>query len=76
MTRSTPLNSAAGQFLPSELDDLIFGFAGNDTLEGLGGGDTLIGGKGKDITDGRCWVRIFSTSTRPNESRERRRSAT
>jgi Ca2+-binding RTX toxin-like protein len=53
------LNSAAGQFLPSELDDLIFGFAGNDTLEGLGGGDTLIGGKGKDSLTGDLGADIF-----------------
>ena len=53
------LNSAAGQFLPSELGDQIFGFAGNDTLEGLGGGDTLIGGKGKDLLTGDLGADIF-----------------
>jgi Ca2+-binding RTX toxin-like protein len=53
------LSSAPGQLLPSDLGDLLFGFAGNDTLEGLGGGDTLTGGKGKDSLTGDLGADIF-----------------
>jgi Ca2+-binding RTX toxin-like protein len=53
------LNSAAGQFLPSDLGDQIFGFAGSDTIAGLAGGDKLTGGTGKDLLIGGADADIF-----------------
>ena len=53
------LSSAAGQFLPSDLGDQIFGFAGSDTIAGLAGGDTLTGGSGKDLLIGGADADIF-----------------
>jgi serralysin len=40
----------------NELDNLIFGGAGNDTIRALGGNDTLNGGDGADHLDGGAGV--------------------
>jgi Ca2+-binding RTX toxin-like protein len=45
-------NAPAGELLPSELGDTIFGLAGNDTISGLDGDDILTGGRDKDILSG------------------------
>jgi Ca2+-binding RTX toxin-like protein len=45
-------HAPAGQLLPGELGDLVFGLGGNDVLAGLGGNDTLDGGDGTDRLDG------------------------
>ncbi|MBD2690538.1 calcium-binding protein [Anabaena catenula] len=41
-----------GDYNSSNPDDVIVGFAGNDTLQGLTGDDVLFGDDGKDILDG------------------------
>ena len=62
-------NSAAGQLLPSDLGDLIFGLAGNDTIVGLAGDDILVGGAGKDILTGDAGTDKFDFN-KANESRK------
>jgi Ca2+-binding RTX toxin-like protein len=45
-------NTVAGQPLPTNNDDTIFGNRGNDDLSGLLGDDTIDGGRGNDILRG------------------------
>jgi Ca2+-binding RTX toxin-like protein len=45
-------DSSSNTFLGSELDERVYGFAGNDVLRGNGGGDRLFGGDGNDTLDG------------------------
>lgn len=45
-------HAPAGQPLPSNLGDEIFGFVGDDILSGLGGNDRLNGGPGQDTLRG------------------------
>ncbi|MBJ6126256.1 hypothetical protein JAO75_12670 [Microvirga sp. BT325] len=41
-------NSLVGDKVATALNDIIFAYGGNDTLEGLKGNDTLAGGSGAD----------------------------
>ncbi len=44
--------TVAGQPLPTDEEDVIFGNGGNDVINGLGGNDTIDGGAGRDTIDG------------------------
>ena len=45
-------HTVAGQPLPTNSEDLVYGMAGNDKLSGLGGDDQLYGGSGTDTLNG------------------------
>jgi Ca2+-binding RTX toxin-like protein len=52
-------------FRGTDVDNRMFGGAGNDTLLGFGGNDILIGGSGKDTLDGgegSDWICYFGRS--------------
>ena len=58
-------HTVAGQYLPTQHDDVIRGRAGGDTIAGLGGDDIILAGKGKDrMVAGRATTRWSAARVR------------